>query len=141
MRELCLYNLEQAAVIVLDDSGMQYFFNCGRAGAIQSRATGFLVPLSNDPPADQPELALAGRLSALVGDNGGLGPADATNINELLRELSSTDICFVNEARLPESCESRVYVIVRPQGEYSQFQGLDEFEALLVWPVSNIPGL
>jgi hypothetical protein len=134
MRELCLYNLEQTAVIVLDDSGIQYFSNSGGTAAVQSRAVGFLVPLSNDPPADQPELALAGRLSAVVKDKNGLSLADAHHINELLRELSSTDVCFVNEERLQQSLESWVHVFVRPQGDYSQFQGFDEFEAVLVWP-------
>ncbi len=136
MRECCLYNLEQAAVILLDEGGVCYFNNTGGSAAIQSRAAGFLVPVSNDPPQDQPELALARRLSAVIKNKIGITHADAAAINDLLREMSSSDFYCVDETRLEQSLESWVFIKIRPQGEYSQFQGFDEFTAILTWPSS-----
>jgi hypothetical protein len=135
MRELCLYNLEQAAVIVLDESGIQYFNHTGVAGAGIARAVGYLVPVSNDPPADQPDLMLPTRLSAFTTGQSALTKTQARDINNLLMELSSTDICSVNESRLHESAEGWVYITVSAQGDFSQFQGFAEFEAVLTWPV------
>lgn len=134
MKEICLYSLEQAGVIVLQPSGIHFFNQTGGVPFSRSMAEGMFVPISNDHPADMPELDLSSRLSAICHGKATLNLDDANAIDCVLTEISSTDVFSVNIQKLGESKEAWVYISVLPQGDYSYFQGLNEFEAILTWP-------
>ncbi|MBL4868890.1 MAG: hypothetical protein JKY67_21200 [Pseudomonadales bacterium] len=137
MKEICLYNLEQVGVIILDPNGAIYFNKSGGTACMQSRERGFFVPISNDPPLDQPELNLPDRLTAITRDLVGLSGKHTQPINELLLEISSSDTYSVNEDKLSVSHEAWVYIKVIAGGNYSQFEGFGEFYAVLTWPNSD----
>lgn len=134
MKEICLYNLEQAGIIILQPSGIHYFNQTGGVPFSRSKAEGIFVPISNDPPEGMPELEVAPRLSAICHNKAQLHLEDANAIDAVLTEISSTDVFSVNIQKLQDSKEAWVYVNVLPQGDYSYFQGFGEFEAILTWP-------
>lgn len=136
MKEICLYNLEQAGVIILENTGVVYFNQVGGSACIRAEAEGLFVPVSNDPPLDSMELNLSTRLRSLTKGAVGVSRGIAREINALLLEVSSTDTYQVNMDRLKESRESWVHISVTPQGEYSQYMGYESFEAVLTWPNS-----
>lgn len=127
MKRVCLLALEQAAVIVRAPSGVQYWNRSGHSDA-RFQAEGILVPISNDPPADQPELSLCTRLQAITGAAESITPAMARQINELLYEVSSSDALSVEATLLSASSHSWVYIAIRPQGEFSYFAGFGREE-------------
>jgi len=137
MKEICLYNLEQAGVIIFENTGVVYFNQTGGTACVQEKAEGLFVPISNDPPLDSMELNLSTRLRSLTQGVVGVSHGIAREINALLLEVSSTDTYQVNMSRLKESQESWVYISVTPQGEYSQYNGYDTFDAVLTWPNSQ----
>ena len=134
MKEICLYNLEQAGVIILENSGVIYFNHTEGASSVQEKAEGLFVPISNAPPLDSMELNLSTRLRSLTQGGIGVTHCIAREINALLLEVSSTDTYQVNLSRLTESKESWVYITVTAQGEYSQYNGYETFDAVLTWP-------
>ncbi len=137
MKEICLYNLEQAGVIILENSGVIYFNQASGTASVQEKAEGLFVPISNDPPLDSMELNLSTRLRSLTKGSVSVSHSIAREINALLLEVSSTDTYQVNMTRLEESKESWVYITVTPQGEYSQYNGYETFDAVLTWPNSQ----
>ena len=136
MKEICLYNLEQAGVIILENTGVVYFNQVGGGACLKAQAEGLFVPVSNDPPLDNMELNLSTRLRSLTKGGVGVSHRIAREINALLLEVSSTDTYQVNLGRLKESQESWVYITVTAQGEYSQYHGYETFDAVLTWPNS-----
>ena len=138
MKEICLYNLEQAGVIILENTGIVYFNQVGGDACLQAQAEGLFVPVSNDPPLGNMELNFSTRLSSLTKGVAGVSHRIAREINTLLLEVSSTDTYQVNLGRLEESQESWVYITVIPQGEYSQYKGYETFDAVLTWPQNRL---
>lgn len=132
--KICLYNLEQTGVIILDKVGLPYFNQSGGIHCQQAMETGYFVPISNDPPSDQPELALAGRLSNITKNRIGLNERSAGEINQLLKEISSSDHFEVDTEKLQQSAEAWIYLRIYPAGEFSTFGGADPFKAVLTWP-------
>ena len=133
---LCLYNLEQVAVLVLDANGPEYFYQAGEGGQTPVCACGYLVPVSNDAPSDSPELALIPRLhAAFAQPNNGLKWAD--EVDHLLMELSSSDVIRVDRQRCQDSMAGWVWVSVNPSGDYSSFGGGLPVDGVLVWPTGE----
>lgn len=132
--KICLYNLEQLGVILLDQDGPTYFNLVGGNNRVDVTAQGFFVPVSNDPPVDAPELALPSRLSGITKNMVGLSKDLTQPINQLLMEISSSDHYEVDETKLDQSSEGWVYLKVIPEGEFSTFDGFVPFEAVLTWP-------
>ncbi|MBR9911036.1 MAG: hypothetical protein GYB33_11880 [Gammaproteobacteria bacterium] len=138
MQELCLLSLEQAGVIALQPSGLLFWTHVGAGGADNRvEAEGVFVPLSSDPPADSPELALAARLASEVQKADCFTPQLADAVDEVLLEISSSDAYRVDRQRLSESRSGWVYVTVTPQGEFSHFQGFESFAAVVTWPLGS----
>lgn len=143
MKSVCLLSLEQAGVIVQLPSGVSFWNQYGHQ-APRNEAEGVFVPISNDPPADQPELALRARLDAIAGAAGSLTAAAVRELNELLYEVSSSDELRVDNARLSASAPGWVPVTIKPQGEFSYFAGFvspvgggASLQGLLTWPCSG----
>lgn len=136
VREMCLYSLEQAGVVVLQ-SGQPSFFN--QVGGTEYRrrdAEGWFVPLSNDP------MEGSGRdeyLDALLAEvfrakPVGLSIAQADEVDDLLMQLSSSDQMRVDRSKLADSEAGWVFVEVSPMGDFSQFAGVDSCSGVLTWP-------
>ena len=137
MKEFCLYDLEQVGVIILDDGGAVYYNQTGGTACMQPRAKGFFVPISNDAPLGQDELDLASRLGNATRDSVGLSKFEAVKVNQLLKEVSSSDLYTVDESKLDLSNEAWVYLDISPQGEFSHFDGYSKLKAILTWPNSD----
>lgn len=136
MKQICLYNLEQAGVVILDKAGVAYFNKSAGVADVLRVESGFFVPMSNDPPLGDAELGLVHRLRQITLNQEGLTQAHANEIDALLLEVSSTDRYKVDIERLDESNESWVYLDIVPQGEYSNFENFSSFKAVLTWPNS-----
>lgn len=141
MKKVCLYSLEQVGIVVLAPSEVTYW---NKSGDVDPRfqAEGILIPVSNDPPEDQPELSLLHRLQALTGNMDLLNPLMVGELDALLYEVSSSDAIGVDPTKMGDSSAGWVHLTIRPQGEFSYFVGFggsekDETETLqgvLTWP-------
>jgi uncharacterized protein DUF6210 len=140
MRHICLYNLEQAALILLQPTGITLFNQTSSDAYLRQEAEGCLVPLSNDPlPDAEPETFLDRQLAASCRGLSTLTIAVADLLDEALLTLSSTDMITVDRQRLAQSAPGWVYVNARSEGEFSQFEGFNqqddgECQAILTWP-------
>lgn len=130
---ICLYNLEQVAVLALDEQGPEYFQLSGGPNLVEVSARGLLAPISNDAPLDMPEAHLMDQLAQVVKGAVGLNAQQAQAINALLMEVSSSDRYEVNMDQLAHSNEAWVHVRVFPQGDYSTFDNAEPFQAILTW--------
>lgn len=137
MLSICLYNLRQLGLVVPINSGATYFNRVNRlAEELEDRhLEGLFVPLCNDPPSDSPELEITQRLNQIWADNTSLTIGQASAINEVLWELSTTDQYEVCRSQLQESVPGWLFVDVLPNGDFSQLQGLDPFTGVLTWPL------
>ncbi|WP_439133408.1 DUF6210 family protein [Pseudomaricurvus sp.] len=137
MKKVCLYSLEQPGIIVLSPSGVLYWNKSGDTDPAY-QAEGILVPISNDPPQDQPELSLVPRLQALMDNEGSLNQSQAREIDDFLHEVSSSDSISVDLSKVSQSSTGWVHLSIRPQGDYSYFEGFSEegeaLQAVLTWP-------
>lgn len=138
-KKICLFDLEQAGVIILENSGIHFFNNTGGKANIREEAEGTFAPLSNCLPlglshSERTNLCLTNQLRKITTQNPALAPSQVSDVNDVLREISSSDRYQVNLSRLAESKEAWVYVTIYPQGDYSHFEGYDTIEAVLTWP-------
>lgn len=140
MKEICLYNLEQAGLILLYPTGITLFNQTAGECYLRQDAEGCLVPLNNDPlPDAEPDIFLDRQLAASCRGLSTLTMAAADLLDEALLTLSSTDMISVDRQRLAQSAPGWVYVNARSDGEFSQFEGFNqqdngECKAILTWP-------
>lgn len=141
MKHICLYDLKQTGVIILEETGVEYFNFTNGSTNTTSRAEGIFVPISNCPLEDIPEESLHYKLQQALHDSvdntTGATPLNASNIsaiNQLLLEISSSDSYRVDLDKSSESQLGWLYVRVTPAGDFSHFAGFDEFTGILTWP-------
>src|SRR5262245_33146253 len=109
-RKVVLWNMDGAAAIVLEPSGVMYANQtCGHA-CVQSEAEGVLVPFNDDPPLEHPERALSERLSLLLENAHYLTPDLADEIDAALAAQPDTRCATVDRARLRDSHEAWIYI-------------------------------
>ena len=123
--EISLYDLEQAAVLLLAENGVVYSNQAGGTACMQPKERGTLIPISNDPPLDNfykgaPPFKLTGACQDLVGLDSGAAEA----LDKILSEAIEHKI-QVDRSRLQESMEAWVYVLFNGQ------------KGLLTWPNSD----
>ncbi len=133
MKRVCLFNLEQVGVIYESPTQVTFFNRVGECleGGFDFETRtqeGIFVPLSNDAPEGLPSLM------AHLSDFRGTLPSVA-QLNEILAELSSSDLISVDASRFSDSRWGWVYLSIIPQGEFSQFEGFEEGKAVMTWPV------
>jgi len=135
MSDICLFNLEQAGLILLDNKGWNFFNQTGGLASRRRQAVGLFVPISNDPmvDADRHEY-LDALLAQATGGAQALTGREAAAIDDVLMSLSSTDLLSVDRTRLAESEPGWVFVQLIPEGEYSQFPAMPAGPAVLTWP-------
>ncbi len=133
MKRVCLFNLEQVGVIYESPTQVAFFNRVGECldggFEFETRAQeGVFVPLSNDATEGLPSMmqylrSFKGRLPSIA------------EINELLAQLSSSDLIAVDVSRFSDCHWGWVYLTIIPQGPFSQFEGFDEGKAVMTWPV------
>jgi hypothetical protein len=110
---ISLYDLEQAALIVLNKEAPVYTNQTGGSACKQPRENGFLVPITNDPPLDSGyEETLSYKLSELCRDMIGLTGNTANAIELLLKAECHEHSIEVDRSLLSKSMEAWVYVTV-----------------------------
>jgi len=135
MREICLYNLEQAGLIVLESGGYDFFNQVGGLACRRRQATGIFAPISNDPLIDaERHEHLDALLAEAVQGEAVITRRLAEAIDAVLMSLSSTDLLRVDLSRLDDSEPGWVFVTLTPGGEFSQFLSMPEGPAVLTWP-------
>lgn len=136
MQKLCLYNLEQAGLILLLPTGISLFNWTGGIDCLTQEAEGTFVPLSNDPLPDATrEEYLDAQLGELCKGQSVITPTVANEVDYVLQQVSSSDVIRVDRSRLNESCAGWIYVLAEGQGDFSQLQGFtEEVKAVLTWP-------
>jgi hypothetical protein len=135
--KICLWNLEQAALIILQSSGVTYFNQTMGNTCFQSEAEGILAPITNDPPLDNFYVgSLAYKLQKLTGNKHFLEESDAEAIDELLATNLGGDTLQVDRTRLRDSYEAWVFVMIDKNngGDLKDFAGC---KAVLTYPNSD----
>ncbi|MGH1373555.1 MAG: DUF6210 family protein [Cellvibrionaceae bacterium] len=133
MKRVCLFNLEQVGVIYECSTQVMFFNRVGESMdggfdfEIQAQQ-GLFIPLSNDAPEGFPSL-----MDCLRGFGGRL-PSMA-QLNDMLAQLSCSDLIAVDASRFGDSKWGWVYLTIIPSGEFSQFEGFGEGKAVMTWPV------
>lgn len=133
MKRVCLFNLEQVGVIYECPSQVSFFNRVGEPvndGSDFETQTqeGFFVPLSNDAPDGLPSLM------EMLDGFGSTLPSIA-QLNEMLAQLSCSDLISVDASRYKEARWGWVYLTVIAQGPFSQFEGFDDGKGVMTWPV------
>ena len=136
MREICLFNLEQAGIIVLESTGACYFNQV--AGGERREAEGLFIPISNDVPADSGMSSLSERLQTLWRNSTDPSSNPSTmDINLVLSEISSSDLIHIDLESVGDLCCGWIPVEILPEGDFSQFQGFDSVKGILTWPYTE----
>jgi uncharacterized protein DUF6210 len=136
MRRVVLWNLEGAAAIVLEASGVVYSNQtCGNACA-QPEAEGILVPFNDDPPLDHPERALWERLARILENAHYLTPRLADKVDAEFAADPDTRCATVDRSRLKDSHESWVYIDLDGTAS-GLLRGFGRSKAVLTWPNSD----
>jgi hypothetical protein len=136
LRRARLDGLSQAALIVLQPSGVVYEAQVGGTWCRQEAAEGLLVPFDNEPPIDSPHLALHVQLGKLLREAIGLDDEMVTTVDALLAKHRFTAGVNVDRTRVNESYEAWVYVDIRDTEE-SLLRGFGGCKAVLTWPNSD----
>jgi hypothetical protein len=135
MRDICLYNLEQAGLILLENNDCLFFNQVGGADCRRREAMGLFVPISNDPMLESERYEhLDALLAQATRGVQQLTGREATAIDDVLMSLSSTDLLSVDRKRLSDSEPGWVFVQLVPTGEYTQFPSMPAGPAVLTWP-------
>jgi len=135
-RTVVLWNMEGAAAIVLEASGVVYANQtCGHA-CVQSEAEGILVPFNDDPPLDEPERALSERLSLILEYAHYLTPALADKIDAAFAAHPDTRCATVDRSRLRDSHEAWIYVDLDGAAS-GLLSGFGRSKAVITWPNSD----
>lgn len=135
-KEICLYGLDQAALILLSEKGVMYQNQAGGNACMQPKARGILVPVTNNPPLDNLyKGSLDYKLSSVCKNMIELTDENADQLDALLKsELHGLSI-VVDRNRLQESMEAWVFVGIQDGAE--DIKGFEESSAILTWPNSD----
>lgn len=139
MERVCLFNLEQAGVIIEDPKGLCFFNQVGSmlngdvneapSDASVFEQVGWFVPLSNDAPLGLPSMTEL--LQALAQGTA----VSVSQLNEILIQVSSSDQLQVDSSRYPQAHHGWLPVTIVPQGDFSLLEGFEERKGVLTWPL------
>jgi hypothetical protein len=136
-RRVSLYELEQLALIILEESKVIYSNQAGGHYCLQPEAEGVLVVLSADYSLVEHKAALVWeRLTAVFGGASSYTTeVQAEEIDDLLSFYLVTNNINVDRTRLKDSYEAWVYVDI--QGDSSIIEGFGSCKGILTWPNSD----
>jgi hypothetical protein len=133
MREVKLWGLSGATLIVPEQSGVTYSNQVGGTACFQMAIEGVLIPLNNDCLPEHHEELLETYLCRYFSDlDRVFGADDVPEFNKLLWNFPETTAIRVDESKIEESCEAWIYVIVN-ENSFSDFSGFGEFKGVLTW--------
>ncbi len=122
---ISLYDLEQAAVIVLSEDGVSYSNQAGGTACMQPQEIGILIPISNNSSVDDLyRNTFPFKLTETCQDLVGFDSAVADVLDRVLSDVRGHDV-KTDRGRLRNSMEAWVYVLFNEQ------------KALLTWPNSD----
>lgn len=131
MKKINLYELEQAGIIILNNSGFEYLNQVGGSACLQLSAEGVFFPISHNCSDNLDILLEQIFIDCEIVDN-----SIANKIDSILQRFISTSGILVNRNKLNDSCEAWIHVIIN-DSEYSVYQGFHHHSAILTWPNSD----
>lgn len=136
MRQIKLWNLCGAAVIVPASTEVTYSNQVNGTACFQEQLEGILVPLNNDYLPQEYEQSLEFQLRSLFRGPVAFDTAKATRVQSVLERFQESKGVKVNMARIAESHEAWVHVTLHDV-EFSSYSGFDGVEGVLTWPNSD----
>ena len=138
MREINLFGLEQAGLIILLPTGIQYHNLTGGSACDNASAEGIFAPLENELLVDGISYRkFFQTLSDLTKDTLSIPAEVADKIDRIFNASCAIDDIVMDREQLVASREAWLYVNVQPAEEISDFTGFGPFKAVLTWPNSD----
>jgi len=130
-REVCLYGLEQLALIIKMKSSVTYTNQTGGGSCMQPAVEGILMILDDETKS------IANGLNDITLNKTYLTTKDADMIDLLFR-TNRVDYMMVDRRRLEDSMEAWLYVLIdNSKTENSMFKGFIENEGVITWNNSD----
>ncbi len=130
--KVCLYGLEQLALIIKSESGVFYFNQVGGYSCLQPSVEGILTILDDDTKQ------LLKSLSNYCLNKTKLTIEDANFLDDLLRNNRTGEFLSIDRERLNDSMEAWLNVIIDNETMDKAFlNGFDEDEGILTWSNSD----
>ena len=136
VKRILLYDLEGVALIVQMRSGVIYTNQVGGSACLHPEEMGVLAPFNYQWSEDDPSGSIESQLSRLLLGCERLTVGLANQVDEILRRSTTTDFATVDRARVPDSCESWVYVNIVETPE-AVLSGFGECKGVLTWNNSD----
>jgi hypothetical protein len=133
MRRVKLWGLSGAALIVPQATNVVYENQVNGTACYHKELEGILIPLNNDClPSNHHELLECYLTRFFEQITTEFDENDINNFNKLLHNFPETTGVRVNEAKIDESYEAWIHVVVE-ENSFSDFSGFGRFEAVLTW--------
>lgn len=138
MRQINLYDLDQAGIIVLLPSGVKFLNQVGGGACFQYEAEGIFFPISHDHSVGFGEIneRLEFRFDKIFSTGEKVENNIADEIDAILHELPSTSGISVDRTKLDKSFEAWIYVKINDT-ELSAYKGFENAKAILTWSNSD----
>lgn len=136
MREVKLWELSGAALVVPESTGVFYTNQVNGTACEHPKLEGILIPVNNDMLSSSPEYLENQLCSLFDGSWNELTEIKANEINAVLSKFPETKGILVDRDKLFESVESWVYVIAK-ETEDSCYSGFGELHGILTWQNSD----
>ncbi|UKS27507.1 DUF6210 family protein [Paenibacillus sp. HWE-109] len=131
-RKVCLYGLEQLALIIKSKSGVFYYNQVGGYSCLQPSVEGILAILDDDTKL------LLKNLSDYCFNKTKLTIEDANFLDDLLRTNRAGEFMSIDRERLDDSMEAWLNVIIDNETMDKAFlNGFDEDKGILTWSNSD----
>jgi len=137
MREVGLWELSGAALIVPEKTGVTFTNQVNGTACEHPKLEGILIPINNDClPEDYNDL-LETQLCLLHDWSWGkITEEIADSIDAVLSKYPETSGIKVNRDRINDSVESWVHVIAK-ETKFSCYRGFDDIHGILTWQNSD----
>lgn len=130
-REVCLYNLEQLALIIKSESDVAYYNQAGGYACLKPSSEGILILID-----DEMRAILKG-LSFIIINKPRLTDKDADQIDDILNSNTGSKGLIVDRNKLEDSMEAWVHVLINYQNANFDIKGFKEVEGILTWNNSD----
>jgi hypothetical protein len=135
VREINLFGLDQAGLIILTDSGIRYQNQTGGEACDVKVCEGVFAPMDNEMLVDGISYhQFFQTLSDLTRNLLSISDSDADQIDRLIKASCAVDEISIDRERLEESREAWLLVQVTPGQDMTDFSGFEPFNAVLTWP-------
>ena len=136
MKEVKLWELSGAALIVPENTGVFYTNQVNGTACEHPKIEGFLIPINNDMLLNSAEHLENQLCSLFDGAWGELSETKANKINDVLAKYPETKGISVNRDKIKESVESWIYVLAK-ETKFSCYSGFGELNGILTWQNSD----